>query len=351
MALWTQYVDPDELTSYARTDLANQPVNRNALRAWLPSQFVNDLDYEYEFGQGGLDEIAMYRAYDATTRVGAMPTLEKRRGELPPISEQVRIGEYDRLRNQVNSDESIRNVILNTTARLARKVEKRLEVARGYALANAAFEVNENRVKRTVSFGRDSSRTATAPTLWSNLATSDWINDLAGWVELMSDENGEMPGAVLTSSRVRRLMLTNAAARAQAPLLQPTSSGTTTRVPESALNGLLAENNIPPIYTYDASYKNASGVKTKIIPDNLVLLLPAPVDPNSPEDTDLGATFWGRTAEALNPDYNLQDIGEEPGLIALTFKDDRPEAVWSYVNAVGMPVVANPNLSFRATVA
>ena len=344
MYLFTDYFTPAQLTGYVRSALADLPVNQFSLRRWLPTRLVPDLEYRYNKGSGGLTPAGQYRAYDAESPIGKRKGFERRSGSLPPLSEKIRLGEYDRLRIQANPDESIRDLILSDAVTLARKLEARAELARADALVNGSVTISENGVVAAVDFGRNGSNQVTPGTVWSTTATADPLGDLTTWVQYYVDLNGEPPGALVTSTKVRGYMLRNAAIRALAGNL----NGTPTILSVDALQSALTAHDLPPIYTYDASYENSSGVATKVVPDTDVLLLPAPVAPDDWEGTTLGATFWGNTAESLESNYGLQ--GDEPGIVVGNYKVENPLGIWTNAAGISLPVLANPDLSMRARV-
>lgn len=344
MYLFNDYFTPATLTGYVRQALMDLPANQFSLRRWLPTRYVPDLEYRYNKGTGGLIPAAQFRAYDAESPIGKRKGLERRSGSLPPLSEKIRLGEYDRLRIQANPEESIQNQILSDAVMLAKKLEARIEIARAAALVNGAVTISENGVEANVDFGRNASNQVVPGTLWSTTATADPLGDLVTWVQYYVDLNGEAPGAILTSTKVRGYMLRNAAIRALAGNL----SGTPTILSVDQLASALVSHDLPPIFTYDASYENASGSATKVVPDTDVLLLPAPVAPDDWQGTQLGATFWGNTAESLEPNYGLQ--GDEPGIVVGNYKVENPLGIWTNAAGISLPVLTNPDLSMRARV-
>jgi hypothetical protein len=52
----------------------------------------------------------------------------------------------------------------------------------------------------------------------------------------------------------------------------------------------------------------------------------------------------------MEPEYGLQ-AGEQPGIVAGSYSTKDPVALWTKAAAIGLPVLANPNLSFTADVA
>lgn len=344
MFLNSDYFTPAELTGYARAALANQPINQFSLARWLPRRPIDDLVYRFTKGGDTLIDAAMFRSYDAESTIGARPGISRVSGELPPISRKIPLGEYDRLRQRANPDSAIRTAIMDDAERMVRQVEARIELARGDALVNGSVTINENGVVASASFGRSGGHAVTAATLWSTVASADVIGDLMTWQQVYVDSNGVKPGCFLTSTRVRGLMLRNAGIRG----LVANIAGSPTLVSDAMLNQVLANYDLPPLITYDARVR-VNGSATRVIADNIGLFLPAPVEPNDFGSTDLGATFYGTTAESLDPRYGLE--GDEPGVVAGSYATEDPIAVWTKAAAISLPVLANPDLTFKAIVA
>lgn len=340
MLLNTEYITPTELTGYARAALADLTANQFTLSRWLPNRQIDDLMYRFTRGGDGLTEAATYRAYDTESPIGKRPGISRVTGELPPISRKIRLGEYDRLR-QRRADNAIRDAILADATRMVRAVAARFEMARGEALYTGKLSLNENGVIATVDFGRNAGHTVAPGTLWSNTTTATPVADLLSWQQTYTDDNGSEPGVILTSTRIVGYLLRNSDIRG---LLA--ANGTTPSIAtRTGLNAILNAYGLPPIETYDAKV-TVNGVATRVIPDDRVLFLPAP-GPN----TDLGATLLGTTAESMEPDYGLDNEADQPGIVAGAYSTKDPVAVWTKAASIGLPVLANPDLSFCADVA
>lgn len=346
MLLNTDYVDPAELTGYGRASIQDLEINRFTLSRWLPHRPIDDLMFRFTAGGEGLAEAATFRAYDAESPIAARPGVTRVTGELPPISRKIRLGEYDRLRAARATDDRIRDALLDDATRMARAVAARFELARGEALVSGQMVLAENGVQATVDFGRAGAHTVTASVLWSTIASAKPVQDMLSWQQTYIDTNGEPPGAALTSTQAMSYLLQNAEVRG---LLA--ANGVTPSVASSAgLNTVLLAYGLPPIYTYDARV-NVAGTGQRVVPANRFLYLPAPVDQNSVDGTDLGAVLLGTTAEALELGYGLAPGVEQPGIVAGVYSTQDPVALWTKAAAIGLPVLANPNLSFSATVA
>lgn len=345
MLLHADYITPAELTGYVREALANEQRNRFRLSGFLPNRVIDDLHYRFTTGGEGLAEAATFRTYDAESGIGSRPGVSRVTGELPPISRKIRLGEYDRLRQRAAGNDAFVNGLMTDAERMTRAVAARLELARGDALANGSVTIAENGVVATVDFGRDASHTVAAATAWTSTGTANALTDLVAWFDVYVATNGVEPGAALTSTRVARLLQRNAEI---INAIAGANEGRT-RVTRDELNTLLQSEGLPPIVTNDQQV-SVGGATTRVIADDRLIMLPAPGDSDAPESTQLGATLYGTTAESLEPDYGIED-GEEPGVVAGVYSTKDPVALWTKAAAIGLPVLANPNLTLAADVA
>lgn len=342
MLLSTYYIQPQELTGYARAALADLQVNQFKLAAFLPNRDVDDLDYRFTKGGEGLAEAATFRAYDAESTIGSRPGLTRVSGELPPISRKIRLSEYDRLR-QRKADGAVTNGIFSDAERMTRAVAARIELARGQALDTGKITIAENGITAVVDFGRSSSHTNVSPgTLWSVPATATPIANLQSFFDTYVVTNdGAEPEAIIMSRKAL-----NAALRCAEVRDLGTVNGTTPSIISPAtFASLLAAYGLPPVVINDEQIRVA-GTATRVIADTSVILAPAPGDVNG--ESPLGGTLWGTTAESLEPDFNL--TGEEPGIVAGAYSTKDPVAVWTKAAAIALPVLANPNLTLQAKV-
>lgn len=343
MLLHTDYIEPAELTGYVRASLADQDRNAFVLDQFLPHRFVNDLDYRFTRGGEGLTEAATFRTYDTEAPIGSRPGVSRVSGELPPISRKIRLSEYDRLRQRANGNEDVIAGLLSDAERMARSVGARLELARGDALVNGSVTIDENGVTATVDFGRDATHTTAAGTSWATVATATVLSDLVSWFDIYVATNGVAPGTLLTSTRVARLMQRN---EEVIDAIEGSAAGRT-RVTQAELNALLESEGLPQVTTFDAQVR-VGGTATKIIDDDKVLFLPSPGSPDDPDSSDLGASLWGTTAESLEAEYGIE--GDEPGVVAGVYGTEDPVALWTKAAGIGLPVLANPDLSFMSDV-
>lgn len=337
MALWTDLIDPATLTGYARESLAAYEARKGTLARWLPNRTVADIVVRFVAGQAGLVPEALYRAYDAEPRIGKAPEGKRITLELPAVGQNIPVSEYAQLRNRNASDDAVLRGILATTDRVVQAVADRVERLRGTVLTTGKATIPELSPDGD-NFGRSASHDVTAPALWS-LADTDRLTQLQTWVDLYEADTGALPGVILTSRRVLRAL--GAGDQFQTQLL----NGGARPATETDVAAIIAGHGLPPITTFDR--KTSGG---RVIPDDRVFLLPAAVDPDAWEDSELGATFWGQTLTSQDSDYGIEDA-EQPGIVAGVYKNEKPPMIAEVISdAIALPVLANADLSLVAKV-
>lgn len=340
--LWTDIIDPAELSGYARESLENYERRQGTLAVFLPNREVADIVVKFVKGQTGLTDVAKFRAYDAEPEKGKRKQGQRVTLELPALGQAIPITEYEQLRARggTPTEAEILNAILNTTDTVARAVVDALELQRGVVLATGKATIPE--LGTDDDFGRDAGHTVTAAASWAT-TTTDVIGHIQTWTDAYRDANGTEPGAMLTSKRVVRFLAKN-------DQFKTALIGGASRPASLAdVNATIAAEGLPPIVTYDRQVQ-VDGVKQRVIDDDKVILLPAPVETDDWMGTELGATYWGRTLTSLDPDFNIESA-DQPGLVVGAYKNPKPPMGAEVISdAIGMPVLANANLSFVADV-
>jgi len=335
MAFNFDLIDPVQLTGFVRE--VPGPANYT-LDSVLPNVLIEDIDVAWDIATR-TNRSAMFRSYDAETPIGQRDSFERRRVSMPPLGVKTVVGELERLRlEQVrsggNNTSRMIEAIYDDAERNTREVLARMELARGDVITDWKLTLSgENGLTLEADFGMPTGHDPTAAVLWSDHDDSDPIADYADWVTDYTDANGEPPGRTLTSRTVIGHMLMNAKVRTYAGSL----AGTPQMVTRSQLNTVLEAFDLPPIFTYDTQI-NVGTTATRPVPANRFIMLPA-------TPTDLGATYWGVTAEALelaggqNPGIAFS---QAPGLVGVVMRDGDPVRTWTKVTAIGMPIILDP---------
>lgn len=342
MALWTDIIDPATLTGYARASLNDYEAKRGTLARWLPNRYIADIVARFMAGSSGLVDVAKFRAYDAEPTIGKRPSGKRITLELPAMGQNIPVSEYEQLRARGGSvtEEAALAAIQSTTDSVVRSVADSIERMRGVVLQTGKATIPE--IGADDDFGRKPGHTLTATTLFS-VAGADALGQAQTWIDAYIDENGEAPGAIVTSSRVLRAMA--ALDQFKTSLVGGGSRPATVQ----DVRNFFEAAGLPPIYTYDRRV-SVDGVSTKVISDDRLLLLPEPVDTDDWRGTDLGSTFWGRTLSSSEPGWEIAE-SEQPGIVAGVFRHETPPMIAEvHGDAIGMPVLANANRSLAAKV-
>jgi len=346
MALWTDIVEPAELTGYARAALADYEASRGTLARYLPNREVADIAVRFVQGQTGLVETANFRAYDAEPEVGKTPSGKRVTLELPALGQELPVTEYVQLRQRNASDDAIRAQLFNYTGRAARAVSETIERLRGIVLNTGKATINPanfgGAFQSDDDFGRSAGHTVAAAALWS-VDTTDILGDIQAWSDTYLTDNGVLPGSFLTSTRVVRAMAKNK------QFATALVSGSSRPATLADVNAILGGNGLPELVTYDRRV-SVGGTSTKVIPDDRFALLPAPVETDDWEGTELGATFWGQTLTSMDERYAIEDV-DQPGIVVGAYRNEKPPMIAQIISdAIGMPVLANADLSLVADV-
>jgi hypothetical protein len=327
-------VDVAELVGYVR-GLRFEDLRLDAV---LPA--VNNPDpINYALHRADLTavEVGKYRSWDAPSTVGSRPGLTRIEGELAPISQSIRLGEYERLRQNAlegaANGGAIAREIFNDARNMAYAVQARVELARGDLLTDGVVTVNENGAQFTVDFGVPAGNLFTTGTAWATVASADPLTDiLAGIEQYRTASKGALPGLAVTSRANIGYLLRNANIRA----LAAASGITPSRLTNTELDAVLASFGVPPIVQYDTEVV-VGGSSTRVIPADKFILLPG-------NQAEAGITLFGVTAEAQElVSAGQLEIDNIAGITTVVEKTTNPVSIWTTGTAIALPVLRDPN--------
>jgi hypothetical protein len=338
-------VTPDALTAFVREvpTPADQVLNR-----LLPDRHFtrNDISFQ-ELTR--TNRTARFRAYDGRLHVSERDVTATKSVKLPPLSSSVSTGELERLqlefaRTGGNNQAAFIDAIYDDATNLTREIQARMEQARGDVLVDGKFTLSgEGGLTLEADFGVPANHVVSAGTAWSTVATAPIVADETAWVNTYVATNGFPPGGQVMSRRILGYMLQNAEFRT----LLASQVGAPGLVTQADVDRILAAYGLPPIlFIYD-TLVDVDGVSTRVLPDDKVWFVP-------PNVADLGYTAWGVSATALelvNSSVVDLSFSDAPGIVGVVEKSGPPYREWCYVDAVGMPVLANPKLLLVADVA
>jgi len=308
---------------------------RNVLSRFLPYQAVNSVSYRLGRARRN-DRVVPVRAVDAPSVPIRRPGLIEITGDLPLITPREDFTEQD-LTTEMMIAQQLSGAAVDwqptvdkAAGRVALVIDNTFEAMRGQALSTLGLSLESaDGVIHDVSFGADAAQITTAATAW-NAPGATVLEDFLAAAANHVDIAGVKPGAILTSSRVRRTLLN--ALQERLP---------TTYVGMSTLETWLMDNDLPMITTYDRMYTNADDVKTRYYPEGSITFLPD-------MEEGIGFTELGITQEAVHQTQRIQPNGavaldpkEVAGITVVTMGQDDPVQRAVKGAALGMPVIAD----------
>jgi hypothetical protein len=337
MPLWTDLIDPEELTGYARASLEAYEESTGSLQRYLPNTTVDDIHVKFEIGENGLVESAEFRAWDTEPSIGRQGAGKSVTLELPAIGHKRVVSEYRQLRLRNASEGALRQHILKNTDQAIKAVVNRIELLRGVVLDTGKATVNQRNFQIDDDFGRPAEHNVTAAALWSADTATSRLDDLFSWQELyMATNNGRTPGSMLMSTRVYRSLA------AGDEFLNQTTGRPLSR---AEVNGILVDEGLPTIDIYDRRTLDSEGNLTGGISNNKIIMLPSPG-----EADDMGHSYWGVPLVATEEGWGIGDE-ERAGVVAGVLKSDNVPVLAEVVtDAIAMPVLGNAALTLAATV-
>jgi hypothetical protein len=339
-------VSPDALTTFIR----QVPIPAsNALQALFPTRYFdsNRVDWA-ELVQ--TNRTAAYRSFDGLIHVSSRDAGSGKYVELIPFSDSLNQGEYERIAREIvrlggTNRQAQVNAAYNDAERLKGTMDNRIELAWGDVLSDGKLTINEGGFNGEADYGVPANQvTAPAGALWTeaNAATAVPLTDLDTWQEIRIANGNNIATRMLTS-RVRL-----GALRRNKQIIDAVFGATAGRTAVSIdeLNTLLSSENLPTVITYDSTL-NVEGSVTRVLPQDKVLLLPEDIG-------SLGFMAFGMTATALelvgsgNVDMSF---GDAQGIVGVVEKVGPPYREFTFVDAVGMPILSNAGLLTIADVA
>lgn len=224
------------------------------------------------------------------------------------------------------------------------------EIERLQALVLGKVTVKENGADVQYSFGRPTAQQNVVPTVKWDDNKSNPVKDIEAWVKIMRKNYGRKPHAVATTGKVIDALRTNEFLRTQLSGMDLEHSKTYLSRDE-VLGLLRSQNGITDVLLVDEAYEdlkldntfNMDADVATVFPDKTFILLP------SFNDSTLGATVSGPTAEAQNSEYEINKKVND-GLIGAMLTHQAPLNYDIWVNGTFVPILFEAVSTFKADV-
>jgi hypothetical protein len=322
------------------------PSNNKLTQMFPRKEF--DLD-EIDFAViGQTNRVAQFRAWDGQYWVAPRDTGLEKRVRMLPLGGQLPVGEYERREQEYKRlggtiQQILVSAIYNDLDKLTMYTQNRIEMAWANVLADGILTIDENGIQQQVNYGVPSTQLVTpAGALWSNTATSNPLQDLITWHDIYVKQNGKPPGQYMMSlSTARQLMQNQSLINAVFGAVWER-----TNITFEDINPLLQANGLPPL-SWDQVYWNffdVNGQSQEAMPENLFFFLPS-------DCAELGFTAWGTPTTVMELNANHVQVETGAGIIGILVREDQPPfRRRTFVDAVALPVIADPRKLLVATV-
>jgi len=232
-----------------------------------------------------------------------------------------------------------RQLVMTMTDNLQVRLDSLIEWSTWKALSGS-LAIDENGVKRTITYSANFAATPTAGTLWSDTTNADPIANLQAWVDNFRGKAGGNRVRCFYNRSVAKLLSQNAKVRDllkyNAPVLQ---------VGPDNVGNLIAPliGGVMSLEVYDGGY-DLSDTYTTFIPDNKIIMI---------ADCPTGGTLPVLGNWVSTPSVRNGGMEPRPGRWVQVW-DEWMEPVPSYRQATGIygvPIIRYPQCVQVATVA
>ena len=291
---------------------------------------------------------ARFRAFDGRIHVADRDGTSSKTAKMAPFSDSLNMGEYERLQLEFarlggTRTESLAQAIYNDAERLTRNMQNRMELALGDVLTDGIFNPGlASEFGGVADYQVAAGNKPTAAVLWTNTAALV-LDDLIAWCDAYEAVNGVRPGGVLTSRRVQRAVnkntqLINAVKGAQTGV---------SRLSLADAFDVFDDEGIPTNWITYETQLDVDGTTTRVIPDDRLILLP----PNPEEMLEFQLGISATALELVKSGDSDMTFEEAPGIVGVVDKVGPPYREFTFVDAVGLPVLKDARKLFVADVA
>ncbi len=323
------FATPVELTGAARGAFRAK-IESFGIARYLPTNAVDATTYSYTMGQSNDPAAAPFRAFNTESWVGDVAAEgQNLKGNLPPISIRTPIDEWTSLIQQAGSHDKIKGAFVERAERNGTAIANRLVLAQAEVLMDGKVTVAERGASYVIDFQRSASNTDTVTVLWDDPAATP-IADLVAFNTDLEAQFSE----VVVSQTIAQALAVNAEVIA---VLFP-AGGPAMLTPEQ-VKAAFASWGFNLVVNKD-KVTNTNGVQVPLFNQKKVLLVAG---------SSVGETRLGVTANAIEADNGIAD-SERPGLFSGAIQSVDPAGYNILVDAIGLPVLAQPNNTASLTV-
>lgn len=326
------YITAQELEVYYSTRAAAQTEPPFLGEELFPNKKQLGLDLSYIKGAKGLARVLKLSALDAKALKRDRIGFEKIQTEMPFFKEAMSVDEKARqelLRVMQTGNQAYIDMVLNKIfddqMTLIDGASVTRERMRMQLLSTGSIVMSSNGVSVEYDYGVPSNHKVAPTTLW-NATGADPIADITTWQDTIESDGYARPTRAITSRKVMRELAKNDAIKNAIYVL---GQGKVTPDENQVRNYIFDKTGLD-ILVYEKYYENENGVKTRMIADDLFIMIP---------EGQLGNTYFGTTPEEA--DLLASGIANvsivDTGVAVTTSKLVDPVNVETKVSMISLP--------------
>lgn len=317
-------VSPVTVTAFAR-DIAAE--TDGGLARFLPNRSIEG--YKTRTTKvSRTTTAAKLRSFDAETPIGKRNVLGVvKQLDLQPVGQKLPLREKELIDFALRTGDwaSIVTAVYDDTETNVANIRNLVEIMRARYLFSGAVDLNQDGIQMTADFDLPGNHNISLGSItpWDNPG-ADPIADELLWSQVVTEDSGESPIAMIGSAAVRNALLRSDAYIGALGTLK-------TSITIAEFNAVREAYELPPFFVYD---EKVAG--NRLTPAAKVALVTSTV----------GETQWGVTAEELElvGSNAVDEISQNtPRIVASAWKSQDPVMIWSKANATVLPVAGDIN--------
>lgn len=339
MSILANLIGKDDVVAFSSN---YNPTTSSILDQLFPNEKTPNMKLAYmQARKNQYSQMAEVHAFNTESKIAERQPLNEIEVKKFLIKEKIQLDEeYAILADELKDNRRIRDLIFNDMGEMADRVRTRTLVMKGELLHSGKVTIKENNLDITVDFKVPAANFSSLD--WSASATNlDVLGDIKTIVDAAAAKGYKLT-RVVTSSRIISKLQMNSAIRAA---IYGVNSARIPTIDE--LNAFLYSMYRLRFVAFDDMYyyqaANGTKVAQRYIPDNKIVFFGGDVTET------LGKGFYGVTPEERDARLN---VSQSKNIYIMNTVWDTPDpvATWTKASAVFVPVLADPENLFVATV-
>ncbi len=311
-------------------------------QAFFPEQVTPSLKWESILNSDQYATAAPVISFGDAAPVAARRQVEKLSGDIPPIAFKRSLPEeYIINLNNVNYRQAIISRIFDDAMWCTESIKYRLDFMALQLLSSGKItldsDTNADGIVETLDYKLSTWQKVYPGTVWSSISTATPLTNLYTWCKALRDK-GFLPNAIWMTRTEFQYLKTSTEFITTYKALFSNGKVQTAWLGLAAVNEIITNNDLPPIYLIDdmIDYQKANGtldVVRRAWKTSTVAIT---------SGTDFGKTLFAPTAEEIivNKNYMLAKAGN---IAVQKYSIPDPIQEWTKAKAVAFPVWSASN--------